>query len=153
MASLLGAIQTKYDALAAAAFPSATIPPRFEKTAPEIWNDVQLYPPYVLLFLSAGNDLLTFESDDIEETRLVIVAYAPLQDTADLIIKAIRFNGQNKAQLAGFDCGGLPALTEGTLLSMLPTRSPVPDEAPGRGKQGVMQYKTTMEWLISVQRT
>ena len=148
----MGAIQTKYDGLTAAAFPSSTIPPRFEDRAPELWNGVQLYPPYVVIQLIAGQELLTFESDDIEETRLIMTAYAATQDAADLTIKAIRFNGVAKSLLAGFDCGGLPALTEGVLLSIFPTRSPVP-AAAGKGKDGALYYKTAMEWNVSVQRT
>lgn len=148
----MGALQTKYDALNATAFPNDTIPPRFEDRAPDVWNGVPLYPPHVVMQLIASPVIQTFESDDIEESRLIATATYAKQQDADRAIKAIRFNGQNKDQLAGFDCGGLPALTEGVLLLIQPVRSPVPAVA-GQGKDGAFFYKTVMEWLISVQRS
>jgi hypothetical protein len=153
MASVLSALLTKYDALTASAFPDSTIPPAFEDRAPEIVNGTQLYPPYTTWTLQPGDDLLTFESDAVEELRLTVTAFATSQDDADQIISAIRFNGQNADQYAGFDSSNsLPALTDGVILAILPARPPYPQQA-GRGREGSIIKKTTWEAVVSVQRT
>lgn len=152
MASLMPAIQSKYESLTAANFPGASRPQEFEDRAPEIWNGTQLYPPYVLFQLISTNDLLTFESDSIEEYRLVVTAFAATQDDADAIMHAIRFNGAAPSALSGFDAGTLPGLTVVTLLAMTPRRPPQPNQA-GKGREGTLIFKTVMEYDISVQRT
>lgn len=160
MASLLSALLAKYDALTAAGFFGAAIPPAYEDRAPEVVSGNQLYPPYTLFSLTAGDEmLLTFEDDDVEVSRLVIVTYGASTDTtdgqaqADQNMKAIRFNNQIVSNNAGFDNSkSLPTLTEGVLLSILPMRSPAPALA-GRGREGTLIYKTTMEWQVSVERS
>lgn len=152
MAGLMVAIQTKYDALNAAGFPNSTRPPRYLDRAPEISSGTQLYPPYVTFTLGPGDDLLTFESDSVEQSRLTINVYDTDQGNADQTMAAIRFNNQNVDQLAGFDAGTLPALTDGVLLSMLPTKPPTPAQR-GKGKDGALVFMTTMEYLIEVQRS
>lgn len=153
MATLLPALMSFYDALDAAAFPDATIPPIYEDTAPQVQDGVQLRPPYVVLSLAPAGDDLTFESDSVEETRVTLVAYASDQGDADATVKAVRFNGQAVAAQAGLDyCGSLPALDDGVLQVVLPVRPPAPNFA-GKDKDGKNIYRTTMEWLASVQRT
>lgn len=160
MASLLSALLAKYDALTAANFFGGIIPPAFEDRVPEVVNGNQLYPPYTTFSLTAGDEMiLTFEDDDVEPLRLVVVTYAPSTDAtdgqaqADQNMKAIRFNGQNPNQNAGFDnSNSLPTLTEGVLLSILPMRPPAPALA-GRGKEGKAIYKTTMEYTVNVERS
>ena len=160
MASLLSALLSKYDGLAAAGFFGGAIPPAYEDRAPEVLAGNQLYPPYTLLSLTAGDEmLLTFEDDDVEVSRLVVTTFGASTDAtdgqaqADQNMKAIRFNSQNPSVNAGFDnSNSLPTLTEGVLLSILPARAPVPALA-GRGKEGTLIYKTTMEWQVNVERS
>lgn len=154
MASLLSALLAKYDALTAAGFAGGAIPPVFEDRVPEVVNGAQLYPPYTTFSLTAGDEmLLTFEDDDVEPSRLTIVTYGTTQAIADQNMKAIRFNSQNPSVNAGFDnSNSLPTLTEGVLLSILPIRSPVPALA-GRGKEGTLIYKVTMEYAVNVERS
>lgn len=153
MASLLSSLFSKYDALDATGFPGSAVPPVFEDRAPEMVNGNQLYPPYTVMTLAPLDELLTFESDGIENYRLTITTYATTQADADQMAKAIRFNNQNPDQLAGFEnCSTLAALTEGSLQSILLTRPPTPNLA-GRGREGALIYKTVTEFAVSVQRS
>ena len=153
MAALMPALLAKYDALSAAGFPDSTIPTAYEDRAPEIVNGAQLYPPYVVFQLFATEEILTFESDGIENHRLVITAYADDQSKSDQTIKAIRFNNQNPDQTAGFEnAATLATLTEGVLQAIILTRPPVPNIA-GRGREGAIIKKTTVEFAVSVQRS
>lgn len=159
MASTLAALLAKYDALTAAGFPNSTRPAAFEDRAPEVSAGLQFDPPYVLFTMVSANEILTFESDELEESRLTATAFYPGPTTllgqagADQVIKAIRFNNQNKDQYAGFDnSNSLPTLTEGILLSIIPLKPSGPSLA-GRFKEGILLYKAMMEWLVTVQRS
>lgn len=159
MASLLPALFAKYEALSAAGFPNSTIPPEYEDRVPEVSAGIQLYPPYVIFSLIPVDDLLDFESDGQESYRLTAIAFAAStsattgQGQADQTIAAIRFNNQIVGNAAGFDnSASLPTLTDGVLLSILPTRPPAPSLA-GKGREGALIYKTMMEWMVTVQRS
>lgn len=153
MASLMSGVIQTYNALTASGFPNSTRPSIFIDRAPEVVSGVQLYPPYLVVSLTAGEVLETFESLLIEESRLKFVAFASSQADADQIIAAIRFNSQNLDQIAGFDnASSLTGFSDGTLLSILPTRSPVVGQA-GIGKTGAVIKKTEMEYIVSVQRS
>lgn len=152
MASVLDSLMTKYDALTASAFPDSTVPPLYQNRAPQISSGLQLRPPYVVFELIGQEDLLTFEADGIEDYRLIITAYATDQGDADQIIDAIRFNGQDPDQYAGFDStNSLAALTDATLLSMVCRRPPSPSYE-GHGLSGVQVKKTVIEYGLSIER-
>lgn len=152
MSSLLASIQAKVDSLTAANFPGAAVPPIYEDTAPQVKAGLALRRPYFVLSFAANEDFLTFESDSMEDTRVTLIAFADSQADADAMMKAARFNGQTVDQCAGLDCGTLPALDDGVLLALLPYRAPVPGFV-GLGEAGQNVYKTTMEYMVSVQRT
>jgi len=151
MATLLPAILTKYDALSAANFAGGTRPPAFHDRAPQVTSG-QLRPPYAVFGLRAEPTQLTFEDDGVEVTRVTLRVYATSEADLDSDIAAIARNGGSVGAAGGFDSGTLPALTDGTLLSMVTQKVPS-KHFDGVEGNGTNVYRAEFEWLVEVQRS
>lgn len=152
MATLLPAIQTKWNSLTASGFAGSVRPTIYHDQAPEVASSgSQLRPPYCVVSLTTSDDILTFEDAGIEETRITFRIFDIDEGNLDSAISAVRWNGQAISSAAGFDGGTLPALTDGTLLDMLILRTPV-KEFSARNLSGVNVYVATLEYLVSVER-
>lgn len=153
MSSLLASIQSKIDGLTAANFPSSTVPPVYEDTAPQLNATSQLRRPFIVINITPMDALMTFESAEIEVSRITITAYADSQADADTIIECLRFNGQNIDQLAGLDAGTLPALTVGTLDSFVCTKPPKPGKQRLLSETAKYVHSTVIEYEAVVERS
>ncbi len=153
MATLLPALLAKYDALTASGFAGAARPPAYHDTAPQVTAaGAQLRVPYTLFSTAAEANDLTFESDGIEDTRVTVRSWATNEDHLDSFVAAFCRNGQATSANAGFDNGTLPTLTDGVLLSMIRTRTPV-KTLDGIDRDGKNVYRVDLEYLVSVQRS
>lgn len=153
MATLLPAIKSKFDSLTASGFPGGVRPNVYLDQAPQTGSDGQpLRPPFAVLSLTPDDEQMTFEADGIERTRVVLRIWYVGAGDLDTAIAAVRYNSLPKSQQAGFDCGGLPALTDGTLLSMIPSKTP----AKRRDNLDHLSrnvYIGSLEWMVEVQRS
>lgn len=149
MATLLSAVMTKFDALTASAFPGSSRPSIYLDDAPLVDSSTQVRPPYVIATLEPGEAELTFESEMTEVTNLTLTAYYSSAGDLDTALSAIRFNGQSTSLNAGFDNGTLPALTDGTLLTILLQRPPSKRVSGYRDSKpvhmGELRYEITVE--------
>lgn len=154
MASLFSSVVQFHNSLTAANFPNATLPPAYEKPAPQVTAaGAQLRPPYVVYSLAALDEQQDFEDESIETYTLTAVAYADTQADADAIVKALRWNGQGVGGGAGFDNRQtLTNFTEGVLMGVVPSRPPVPSYS-GVGISSQRAHQATMEWRVEVERS
>lgn len=150
--TLLPAIQAKWDALTASGFAGGTVPPIFHDQAAQVVSGLQLRPPYCVVSLAAGDNLLCFEDEGVEETRVTFRVFDTDEGNLDSAVAAVRRNGQPTSALAGFDSGTLPALTDGVLLSMILQRTPVKAYS-GVSYLDTRVYVATLEYLVSVERS
>ncbi len=151
MASILSAVLSKYDALDATQFPGGVRPPIYLELAPDVVDGLQIRPPYIVVNIGPGEELLTFESDEIETSQLTMIPYDISVGSIDTTLNAIRFNGRPASENAGFDNGTLPDLTGGTLLSMLLTRTPGGRSYSGMSRTGERVHMGRIEYTIQVQ--
>ena len=153
MASLLASIQAKIDGLTAGNFPGGAVPPVYEDTAPQLNATSQLRRPFIVISITPMEAVMTFESAEIEVSRVTLTAYADSQADADTIIECVRFNGQTIDQLAGLDAGTLPALTVGTLDAFVCTRPPKPSKQRLLSETGKYVHSTVVEYEAAVERS
>ncbi len=150
MATLLPALLTKFSSLSATVFANTTVPPVFHDQAPEVTTG-QLRPPYAIISTEPGDDDLTFESDQIERT-VVTIRIWDTDLNLDSAITAVRFNTGGAGDFLGFDCGTLPTLNDGTLLSMLIATTPT-KHFDSIDKDGQNTYRAELKYNVDVQRS
>lgn len=151
MATLFASIKTKWDALAPGGFANSVVPPIHLDNAPQVTTaGLQLRPPWCLLSLIAGDNILCFEAAGIEETRGVFRLFDE-EPNLDQAVAAIRWNAFPVGTGAGFDEGSLPTLTDGTLLSMILAKPPTKTYS-GTNYDSQKLFVATLEYNISVQR-
>ncbi len=144
-ASPIAAIKALYSGLTAANFPGASRPPVYFGESP-LYDGQQVRPPYVVV----RDDGLTaeheFEANVIEDGGLTVEVYADTLEDVDMIVKAIRWNGQSPGQRAGFDFAA-PSLDSPYTGMALVFRTAVRKVA-GVGLAGQRTHMATMTYTL-----
>jgi hypothetical protein len=117
---------------------------------------------YVVWSLSSQGEEQGFESS-LETYRLTFVAYRAANTEKVLtstsadsaaVIRAIRFNGQPVASVAGFENRAtLPGLTDVALLGIFPEGPPETVQETRMSQGGYPAFRTTMNFRVEVERT
>jgi hypothetical protein len=108
--SVIAAAMTKFDALTAANFPSASRPEIYLDAAPVV-DGSQVRPPYVVIRDGGMVPGYEFERTTLEVCEFTLeVYYASLADV-DTAVTAIKRNGGAVGAGSGFDYGTLSDLT------------------------------------------
>lgn len=150
--SITAAAVTKYEALTAANFPSATRPRiDFGGVVQVATGTTQIRPPYVRL-TDAGRQVkpIDFERNAFVTVDFVFEVWAASLADVDTIVTAIRLNGGTVGQGLGFDYGTLSDLSSPkSTHQIVPTSEPryldpATDRDGNRIHGSRLQYRVTV---------
>ncbi len=150
MASAISAAKAKFDALAAAGFPSATRPKLYLDDAPLVQTGAQVRPPFAILVDEGEAPENVFDEAVVETTRFKLTLYYADLGDADTAALAVRRNGGTAQQAQGFDFGTLTGLPAGfTSMSLLRTASR--RYLAANGQDGGRVYAVELSYTATVQ--
>ena len=151
--SITQAVITKYEALTATNFPSATRPRIDFGEAPQTVSGSSLVPPYVTLQdLGRERKPADFEGNTFVTTRFAFEVWANTLEDVDTIVAAIQRNGGTAGQGLGFDYGTLTGFASSsgkTSHQILPVSEPrkLTDRVDKNGARvhgSIVEYKVTV---------
>lgn len=152
--NVVKAVQDKWEALTAANFPSATVPPIALDDMP-VTNatGTQQYPPYAIIKDGGITPDYDFEHNTQESSQITIEVYGLAPDVAQCV-EAAKYNGGAINAKSGFDFGTL-AFDAGSGKRVLHEMKRVGERwsYSGVSKNGQRFYLCELTYSIVVRRT